>query len=416
MGKADLIVGAQWGDEGKGKIVDMMAQDYDVVCRYQGGHNAGHTIVVDGVRYALHLIPSGVLNPKAVNIIGNGVVVAPGALIEEMKQFKNIEKRLFVSDKAHMVLSFHAQIDLAREKLRGKNAIGTTGMGIGPSYAAKIERVGFRLGELANIPKLVDNLLEYFRVNEVVFKALNIKLTSKEELGAELEAYAKELLPYMTNTTPLLWRYLEEGKKVLLEGAQGALLDIDHGTYPFVTSSSTVAAGACTGLGLSPKDIGKVTAIVKAYCTRVGNGPFPTEDFSEAGDILRKNGHEFGTTTGRARRCGWFDALACQYAARINGCDEIALMKLDVLDGFKKVKICIAYEKDGKRYTTLPENLDDIKPIYEEHEGWESVKGVRSYNKLPENAKKYIKRIEELAQTKVGIISTGAERFDTIVL
>ncbi|MDR2635285.1 MAG: adenylosuccinate synthetase, partial [Campylobacteraceae bacterium] len=259
MGKADLIVGAQWGDEGKGKMVDMMAQDYDVVCRYQGGHNAGHTIVVEGVKYALHLIPSGVLNPKAVNIIGNGVVVAPNALIEEMKHFKDIEKRLFVSDKAHMVLDFHSQIDLAREKLRGKNAIGTTGRGIGPSYASKIERVGFRLGDLRNIPKLVDSLMEYFRINSVIFDALEIKHQSKEELTAEFESYARELLPYITNTTSLLWKYLEENKRVLLEGAQGALLDIDHGTYPFVTSSSTVAAGACTGLGLSPKDIGKVT-------------------------------------------------------------------------------------------------------------------------------------------------------------
>ncbi|MDR1554483.1 MAG: adenylosuccinate synthase [Campylobacteraceae bacterium] len=416
MSKADLIVGAQWGDEGKGKIVDMMAQDYDVVCRYQGGHNAGHTIVVEGVKYALHLIPSGVLNPKAVNIIGNGVVVAPNALIEEMRQFKDIEKRLFISDKAHMVLEFHSQIDLAREKLRGKNAIGTTGRGIGPSYASKIERVGFRLGDLRNIPKLVDSLMEYFRINTVIFDALGIKPRSKEELIVEFESYARELLPYITNTTALLWKYLEEGKKVLLEGAQGALLDIDHGTYPFVTSSSTVAAGACTGLGLSPKDIGKVTGIAKAYCTRVGNGPFPTEDFSEAGDILRRNGHEFGTTTGRARRCGWFDALACKFAARINGFDQIALMKLDVLDGFDKVKICIAYEREGKKYTTLPENLDDVKPIYEELDGWESVKGVRSYDELPDSAKKYIKRLEELTQTKVGVISTGAERGDTIVL
>ncbi|MDR0761995.1 MAG: adenylosuccinate synthase, partial [Campylobacteraceae bacterium] len=345
MSKADLIVGAQWGDEGKGKIVDMMAQKYDVVCRYQGGHNAGHTIVVDGVKYALHLIPSGALNPKAVNIIGNGVVVAPNALIEEMKQFKDIEKRLFISDKAHMVLDFHSQIDSAREKLRGKNAIGTTGRGIGPSYAAKIERVGFRLGELRNIPKLVDGLIEYFRVNDVILKALNVKPASKEELTVEFESYARELLPYITNTTSLLWKYLEEDKKVLLEGAQGALLDIDHGTYPFVTSSSTVAAGACTGLGLSPKDIGKVTGIVKAYCTRVGNGPFPTEDFGEEGKLLRINGHEFGTTTGRPRRCGWFDALACRFASRVNGFDQIALMKLDVLDGFDKVKICIAYER-----------------------------------------------------------------------
>ncbi|MDR0408476.1 MAG: adenylosuccinate synthase [Campylobacteraceae bacterium] len=416
MSKADLIVGAQWGDEGKGKIVDMMAQDYDVVCRYQGGHNAGHTIVVEGTRYALHLMPSGVLNPKAVNIIGNGVVVAPGALIEEMRQFKDIENRLFVSDKAHMVLGFHSQIDLAREKLRGKNAIGTTGRGIGPAYAGKIERTGYRLGELRNIPKLVDSLMEYFRINTVIFDALEIKPQSKEELTAEFESYARELLPYITNTTSILWKYLQEDKKILLEGAQGALLDIDHGTYPFVTSSSTVAAGACTGLGLSPKDIGKVTGIAKAYCTRVGNGPFPTEDFGKEGDLLRANGYEFGTTTGRPRRCGWFDAIACRHAARINGCDQLALMKLDVLDGFKKIKVCVAYEKDGKKYMALPDNLDDIKPIYEELDGWDSLKGARSYDKLPDNAKKYIKRLEELTHTKIGIISTGADRKETIIL
>ncbi|MDR3346928.1 MAG: adenylosuccinate synthase [Campylobacteraceae bacterium] len=416
MNKADLIVGAQWGDEGKGKIVDMMAQNYDVVCRYQGGHNAGHTIVVDGVRYALHLIPSGVLNPKAINIIGNGVVVSPQSLINEMKQFKNINKRLFVSDKAHMILDFHSQIDLAREKLRGKNAIGTTGKGIGPAYAGKIERVGYQLGKLRNIPRLVDSLMEYFRVNAIIFDALGVKPASREELTAEFEGYAKELLPYITSTTELVWKYLDEGKKILLEGAQGTLLDIDHGTYPFVTSSNTVSASACTGLGLNPKDIGKVTGIVKAYCTRVGNGPFPTEDFGEAGNILRERGHEFGTTTGRARRCGWFDAVACRFASRLNGLDQIALMKLDVLDGFKKVKICTSYERDGKHYAEFPENLDDIKPIYEEMDGWESVQGVRSYDKLPDNAKKYIKRIEEITKTKVGIISTGAERLDTIVL
>lgn len=416
MNKADLIVGAQWGDEGKGKIVDMMAQNYDVVCRYQGGHNAGHTIVVDGVKHALHLIPSGVLNPKAVNIIGSGVVVSPEALIHEMKQFTAMENRLFVSDKAHMILSYHSQIDVAREKSRGKNAIGTTKRGIGPSYASKIEREGHRLGELRDIPKLVESITELFKVNSPIFKAMDINIPTKEDLTKELEGYAKILLPFIKDTTALLWKYMDEGKKVLLEGAQGTLLDIDHGTYPFVTSSSTISAGACTGLGLNPKEIGKVTGITKAYCTRVGNGPFPTEDFSEEGDTLRINGQEYGTTTGRPRRCGWFDALALRYASRINGCDQLALMKLDVLDGFKKVKICVAYKQDGKTYTSFGVNLDNIEPVYEEFDGWDSVKGIRKYEDLPTTAKEYIKKIEELTKTKVGIISTGPEREDTIVL
>ncbi len=416
MKKVDLIVGVQWGDEGKGKIVDMMAQNYDVVCRYQGGHNAGHTIVVDGKKIALHLIPSGVLNKKAINIIGNGVVVSPEALIKEMRQFEDMENRLFVSDKAHMILGFHAEIDLAKERLRGKNAIGTTGRGIGPAYASKIERNGCRLGELRNVPKLVSSLTEYFRINEVILKALEIEIPSQDELKAELESYAKELLPFITDTTTLLWKCMDEDKKILLEGAQGTLLDIDHGTYPFVTSSSTISAGACIGLGLGPKSIGKITGIAKAYCTRVGNGPFPSEDFEKDADILRENGQEFGTTTGRPRRCGWFDAVAMRFASRINGCDQLALMKLDVLDGFKKVKICVAYEKDGIRYDCMPTNLDDLKPIYEEFDGWDSVVGIREYEKLPQNAKKYIEKIEELTNTKVGIISTSPDRKDTIVL
>lgn len=416
MSKADLIVGAQWGDEGKGKIVDMLAQNYDVVCRYQGGHNAGHTIVVDGKKIALHLIPSGVLNKNAINIIGNGVVVCPKALIKEMQQFENIKGRLYISDKAHMILGFHADIDLAKEKLLGKNAIGTTGRGIGPAYTNKIERTGHRLGELKNIPKLVDSLMEYFQINSTILNALHVKIPSKIELTAELEEYAKNLLPFITNTTELVWKYIDDNKRILLEGAQGTLLDVDHGTYPFVTSSSTVSAGACIGLGLNPKEIGNITGIVKAYCTRVGNGPFPTEDFGIDGDSLRKNGQEFGTTTGRPRRCGWFDAVALKFANRINGCNQLAIMKLDVLDGFKKIKICVAYKKNNEIYTTLPEDLNEVSAIYEEFDGWDNVVGVRKYDELPENAKKYLKRIEELTGTKIGIISTGPDRQDTIVL
>ncbi len=416
MSKADLIVGIQWGDEGKGKIVDLMAQDYDVVCRYQGGHNAGHTIVVGDKTLALHLIPSGVLNANAINIIGNGVVISPEALIEEMQQFGSLKGRLFISDKAHMILKHHILIDQAREKLRGAKAIGTTGRGIGPAYGSKIERSGHRMGELRDTEKLAQNLIDYFTTYRAIFEAMGIKTPDFDELKAELDMYAKELLIYVEDTTALVWKSLDEQKKVLLEGAQGTLLDIDHGTYPFVTSSSTISSGACIGLGLSPKDIGNVTGIVKAYCTRVGNGPFPTEDFEEDGKKLGKNGHEFGTTTGRPRRCGWFDAVAVKYASRINGCDQLSLMKLDVLDGFDKVKICTAYEIDGKRVETLPQSLENLKPIYEEFDGWNGSKGVDKYEDLPSNAKAYVKKIEEITGTKVGLISTGPDRKETIIL
>ena len=414
--KADMIVGIQWGDEGKGKIVDLMAQNYDVVCRYQGGHNAGHTIWVDGVRYALHLIPSGILNPKAINIIGNGVVVSPEALIKEMGQFEKLQGRLYVSDKAHMILNHHILIDQAKEKLRGEKAIGTTGRGIGPSYGSKIERSGHRLGELRDTQKLTQNLIEFYDENRALFNALGITTPDFETLKKELDAYAQALLPFLADTTQMIWRFLDQKKRILLEGAQGTLLDIDHGTYPFVTSSNTISAGACVGLGLSPKDIGKVTGIVKAYCTRVGNGPFPSEDFGDDGEQLRQKGKEVGTSTGRARRCGWFDAVACRYASRINGCDELAVMKLDVLDGFERIKVCVAYEIDGKRVDTLPEDLEKATPIYEELPGWDSVVGCRKFEELPPTAKAYIKRLEEITQTKVGLISTSPDRNDTIIL
>ncbi len=413
--QCDLIVGIQWGDEGKGKIVDLMAQNYDVVCRYQGGHNAGHTIVVGDRTLALHLIPSGVLNPKAINIIGNGVVVSPEALIEEMEQFGSLKKRLFISDKAHMILEYHILVDQARERLRTK-AIGTTGRGIGPTYGSKIERSGHRIGELRDTDKLAKSLINYFDTYKAIFEAMGVKTPNFDDMKAKLDGYAKALLPYIEDTTSLVWRSIDEQKRVLLEGAQGTLLDIDHGTYPFVTSSSTISAGACIGLGLSPKDIGNVTGIVKAYCTRVGNGPFPTEDFGSDGKLLGKNGHEFGTTTGRPRRCGWFDAVAVKYASRINGCDQLSLMKLDVLDGFDRVKICTAYEIDGKLVETLPQSLENVKPVYEVFDGWDGSRGVSKYEDLPENAKKYVNKIEEITGTRVGLISTGPDRDETIIL
>ncbi|WP_141046222.1 adenylosuccinate synthase [Aliarcobacter cryaerophilus] len=413
--KADVIVGIQWGDEGKGKIVDMLAQKYDMVCRSQGGHNAGHTIWVDGVKYVLQLIPSGILNPKAINIIGNGVVVSPSNILKEMSQFGSLVGRLYISDKAHLNLSFHALIDQAKERLKGEKAIGTTGKGIGPTYSEKVSRNGFRAGDLLNPSKLCDDILEYFEQNRAIFDVLDIKTPTKTELLNELEDYSSKLAPYITNTTNMVWKALEENKRVLLEGAQGTLLDIDHGTYPYVTSSSTVSGGACTGLGLNPKDIGDITGIVKAYCTRVGNGPFPTEDFTDYGKTMGEVGKEFGAVTGRKRRCGWFDAVAVRYASRLNGCDKLALMKLDVLDGFDKIKVCVAYNYNGERIDYMPSNMDNVEAIYEEIDGWDSVVGVRNYEDLPINAKKYIEKIEEITNVRVGIISTSPERDDTIL-
>jgi adenylosuccinate synthase len=414
--KADLIVGIQWGDEGKGKIVDLLAQKYDCVARYQGGHNAGHTIVVDGKTHALHLIPSGILNPKATNIIGNGVVVSPAALIKEMKQFDNLLGRLFVSESAHMILTFHTLIDQAKEKLRGDKAIGTTGRGIGPAYSEKIARQGFRLGELRDVATLTNRVMDYFAQNKAIFEALEISLPSREELSVELNEFAQKLVPFLTNTTQMAWKLMDAEKKILLEGAQGTLLDIDHGTYPYVTSSSTISAGACTGLGVNPKDIGKITGIVKAYCTRVGNGPFPTEEHGEIGERIRKAGREFGTTTGRPRRCGWFDAVACRYASRINGCDDLSIMKLDVLDGFDEIQVCVAYEVNGEQIDYMPLDLDNVTPIYKTFAGWDKTEGVRRFEDLPVTAQTYLRALEDLTQTKIGMISTSPDRNDTILL
>jgi adenylosuccinate synthase len=413
--RADLIVGLQWGDEGKGKIVDHLAQTHDFVCRFAGGHNAGHTIVVDGTKYALHLIPSGVLNPNAKNIVGNGVVLSPVNFIKEMSQFENLEGRLFISDKAHLLLPYHALIDQAKERLKGDKAIGTTGKGIGPAYSDKIARVGHRVGELLDCEKLSSKIIDYFDQNRAIFEIMDIETPKRDELLAELEGYRETLAPYITDTTQLIWKVLDDEKKVLLEGAQGTMLDIDHGTYPFVTSSTTVSAGACSGLGINPKDIGKVTGIAKAYCTRVGNGPFPSEDLGSDGERIRKNGHEFGTTTGRARRCGWFDAVALRHAVRINGVDQIALMKLDVLDGFEEIKVCVAYEINSKRVDYVPYDLENAKPIYKSFKGWSKTEGIRVFDELPKNAKDYVEALEEMVDCKIGIVSTSPDREDTII-
>jgi len=413
--KADLIIGLQWGDEGKGKIVDHLAQNSDYVCRFAGGHNAGHTIVIDGTSYALHLIPSGVLNPKAINIVGNGVVLSPKDFIKEMSQFENLEGRLYLSDKAQLLLPYHAQIDQARERLKGDKAIGTTGKGIGPAYGDKIARVGHRLGELLDPKALCAKVMDYFAMQKPLFDAMGVEAPNEQSLLSELEGYAKVLSPYITDTTQMMWRILDEGKRVLLEGAQGTMLDIDHGTFPYVTSSTTVSAGACSGLGINPKDLGKIIGIAKAYCTRVGNGPFPSEDLGQEGKRLRENGHEFGTTTGRPRRCGWFDAVALRHAVRVNGVDEVALMKLDVLDGFDEVKVCVGYEVDGKQIDYVPYALEDATPIYKSFKGWDKSEGAREFSQLPAEAQAYIEALESMTGCKIGIISTSPEREDTII-
>ncbi|WP_297191875.1 adenylosuccinate synthase [uncultured Campylobacter sp.] len=413
---ADIIIGVQWGDEGKGKIVDRLCRDYDFVCRSAGGHNAGHTIWANGKRYALHLIPSGVLHKNCVNIIGDGVVISLEALTEEMKAFEDLKGRLFISQKAHLNLKYHSLMDISREKMRGKNAIGTTGRGIGPCYADKILRVGHRVFELLNPNKLCDDIISDFEMNEAIFKAFDIEKPNKKELLSELQKYCDFFKPFIKDTTSMLYDALEKDKKILIEGAQGTMLDIDHGTYPFVTSSSTTSCGALNGLGLNSKDSGKVIGVAKAYTTRVGNGAFPSEDTGEYGQKISKIGNEIGTSTGRARRCGHFDAVAVRYASRLNGLDELALMKLDVLDGFKTVKICKAYEYNGEEVSFVPNDLENAKPIYEEFDGWDKSAGVRNFKDLPSNAKKYISRIEELIKTKIKYISTSPEREDTIVL
>ena len=415
MQKADVIVGLQWGDEGKGKIVDHLAQEYDLVCRFAGGHNAGHTIVADGKKYALHLVPSGVLNKRALNVVGNGVVLSPKDFIKELKQFEDIKGRIVISDKAHLLLPYHAKIDQARERLKGDKAIGTTGKGIGPAYGDKITRVGHRVGELLNPQKLCDDIMNYFAINKPIFDAMGVETPDAAKLLAELKEYKEALGEYITDTTLVVWDALDSGKRVLLEGAQGTMLDIDHGTYPYVTSSTTVSAGACSGLGIAPHTIGEVVGIAKAYCTRVGNGPFPSEDLGEDGNYLREKGHEFGTTTGRPRRCGWFDAVAMKHAVRLNGVSNISLMKLDVLDGLEEIKVCVGYEFEGKEIDYVPYTLDGVKPVYKTFKGWQQSKGAREYDALPQEAKEYIEALEKLCGAKVGIISTSPDRDDTII-
>lgn len=415
---ADLVVGLQWGDEGKGKIVDMLAKAYDVVVRYQGGHNAGHTIVVDGKKIALHLLPSGVLYPHCQNIIGNGVVIELGSLWREIEGFgiDKLNGRLFISDRAHIILPYHIALDQLKEKLKKQDAIGTTGKGIGPTYADKASRVGVRVGELKKLKELEQKLGSYYKEIQIVLHSLGGEAPSFESMMSELEKMSKKILPFVCDSTQFLWEAQRAGKKILLEGAQGSMLDLDHGTYPFVTSSTTMSSGACSGSGINVKELDEIIGIAKAYCTRVGNGPFPSEEFGEIGEEIQKRGGEFGTTTGRARRCGWFDAVAMKYACKLNGCTQVALMKLDVLDGFDEVKVCVGYEYRGERIEYIPYDYENARPIYQSFKGWEKTEGIREFEKLPQNCKEYIRALEKMIECKISILSTSPDREDSIRL
>lgn len=425
MGKNVVILGTQWGDEGKGKIVDLLTEKATYVTRFQGGHNAGHTLVIKGEKTALHLIPSGILRPDVNCLIGNGVVLAPDALLKEIQMLEDrgvdVRSRLKISPACPLILPYHIAVDQAREAARGEKKIGTTGRGIGPAYEDKVARRGLRFGDLANMPRFADRLSEvleyhnfalqnYFKADPVDFDAVL----------AEAKNWAEQLLPMSADVTEILVSAREEGDNVLFEGAQGTLLDIDHGTYPFVTSSNTTAGGASTGTGVGPLSLDYVLGITKAYTTRVGSGPFPTELFCDIAEHLSKKGHEFGTTTGRARRTGWFDAVALRQAVNINSISGLCITKLDVLDGLETVKICVAYKNSDGDTVGVPSDYEDyesLSPVYEEMPGWsENTYGVQAWDELPDAAKNYVKRLETLTGASIDIVSTGPDRVETILL
>ncbi len=425
MGKNVVVLGTQWGDEGKGKIVDLLTDRAETVARFQGGHNAGHTLVIDGEKTVLHLIPSGILRNNVTCLIGNGVVLSLEALLEEIQELEEksvpVRERLRLSPNCPLILPIHIALDQAREAARGKDKIGTTGRGIGPAYEDKVSRRGLRLGDALNpthFEQRLSELMEYhnFMLREY-YKAdtVDFSTTLNETL-----AMVDDVRSMIVDTTTLLHEYREQGKNILFEGAQGSLLDIDHGTYPFVTSSNTTAGGTATGSGFGPLYLDYILGITKAYTTRVGSGPFPTELFDDIGKHLGEKGHEFGATTGRQRRCGWFDAVAVRRAIEINSISGLCLTKLDVLDGLETVKICIDYKDNNGQSVSLPSRAEDIEqltPVYEELPGWsESTIGVQNLDDLPENAKRYVKRLEELTGAPVDIISTGPDRKETIVL
>ena len=421
-----VVVGMQWGDEGKGKIIDLFAENVDVVARYQGGHNAGHTICFGETEFVLHLIPSGIFHQGKLCVIGNGVVVDPVALVDEIHQLEEVDidlkGRLIISDRANIIMPYHGVSDQGREKDNGKfQKIGTTGRGIGPSYADKIARSGIRTCDLRDEKYLRSRLEANYEEKSQVLKILyGRQLSGVDRLYDDLMVFRETILNYLADTHLLMDDLISQNKIILCEGAQGTMLDVDHGTYPFVTSSNSSAGGACTGLGIPPTKIDRVLGVVKAYTTRVGEGPFPTELFDEDGEQLGKVGHEFGATTGRPRRCGWFDALVARYAIKINGIDALILTKIDVLDGFKSIKVCTGYKFEGQVYSDMPADprvLKNCEPVYTEHEGWmEKTAGIRDFDQLPEKARNYVKHLSNLLETPFLIISTGPDRKDTIEL
>jgi len=417
------VLGAQWGDEGKGKIVDLLTPRFSLVARYQGGHNAGHTVYVKGRKFVLHLIPSGILHPGVVCIIGNGVVVDPTALFAELDELigmgVDVAGRLFISDKAHVILPYHRELDVLAEARRGEQKIGTTSRGIGPAYEDKIGRRGIRMGDLAD-ESMEGPLSVAVQHNVAARNRLVGNSDMKwQDVLADLRRAWVRLRPLVIDTSLRLYQAITAGSAVMFEGAQGTLLDIDHGTYPYVTSSNATAGGAATGLGVGPGVIGNVLGVAKAYTTRVGGGPLPTELLGEMGERLRETGMEYGASTGRPRRCGWFDAVAVRYAARVNGLHSIAITKLDVLDGIKELEICTAYRCGTQTLTEMPSDLAQLslcEPLYETVPGWsEPTKGVVEFNQLPENARRYIRRLEETSGVPASIISTGSDREHTIL-
>lgn len=419
-----IIVGTQWGDEGKGKIVDYLANKAQYVVRSQGGSNAGHTVVVDNIKYKLRLLPSGILHKDKVCIIGNGVVIEPKVFLSEIDAL--IEKKvnmsnLKISNRAHVLMPYHKILDELQEEDLGENKLGTTKNGIGPCYMDKASRLGIRIVDLMNKETFAKKLKFNVELkNKLLKKLYNHEGINYEELLKEYLEYADRLRPYVADTTTILNKAIKEKKNILFEGAQATMLDLDHGTYPFVTSSYPAAGGACTGSGVGPRKIDNVIGVVKAYSTRVGEGPFPSELFDDIGQFIRDKGGEYGTVTGRARRCGWLDACVIKYASYINGLDSVAITRLDILDELDKLKICVAYKYNGEILEDYPADLDilsKVEPVYEEFDGWKtSTANIREYDKLPENAKKYLKRLSEVIDTEISIVSVGAGRDETIII
>jgi len=420
-----IVVGAQWGDEGKGKVIDLLTPDYDYVVRFQGGNNAGHTVVIGDEKFILHIIPSGILHKKKMCVIGNGVVVDPKALIDEIEILKSkgidVKDRLFISEQAHVIFPYHWKTDELKEIKKGKSKIGTTKRGIGPCYADKVARNGIRMIDLLNDKIFQEKLKQNLEEKNAILNTLyGFQGFSFKDIYETYAGYREKMRDYVTDTTLLLDQAIRKKKPVLFEGAQGTLLDVDCGTYPFVTSSSAISGGACIGTGVGPTNIDKVVGVVKAYTTRVGEGPFPTEFSSDLMDCIRKKGKEFGATTGRPRRCGWFDAVLVKHAVRVNGIKEIAITKLDVLDELPKIKICTAYKYQNQTYDNFSSDIDflnNCEPIYKEYEGWEKdTMNIRSFLKLPRNAKVYLKEIQKLLGVKIVLVSVGSDRKQTFTI